>query len=79
MPNVIDKVIEGVTPAYTQEEIGTIRAFVVSLVAALEEPYEWSHDDPGYSLLVSPSRSPVRALPWLAQFVGIQFSGEISP
>ena len=79
MPKVSDRVIEQLSPAYTYEDIASIRGFVNALVAGLEEPSTWAHDDPGYSLLVDPYRAPERSLPWLGQFVGVQFPSDMTP
>ena len=78
MPEIADRIIEELTPAHTQEDSLTfVRVFVETLVAGLEEPSEWTHDEPGYALLVDPTRAPVRTLDWLAQFVGVRFLGDV--
>jgi Phage tail protein (Tail_P2_I) len=49
--------------------------FIDALGVMFQETDDWASDDeggePGWSILVDINRAPVKALPWLAQFIGV--------
>lgn len=70
-----DSLVELLEPMFFNDD-GSLDIYLRALSDPLfQKVEEWASDTdddkPGYSILVDPTRCPVEAIPWLAQFVGV--------
>jgi hypothetical protein len=78
------RVYHQLTPVATKDSANEWRLseYVESLGLMFQETDDWASDDeggePGWSILVDINRAPEKALPWLAQFVGVTLPKGIS-
>jgi hypothetical protein len=64
-----------------EEGSGDLRGMCEAIMAPLEPAYDISRprlDRPGWDIAFDPDEAPVELLPWLAQFVGVQLTPEMS-
>lgn len=70
-----EQMYEALGPFAEDDESGDLQAFCEVLCGPLEPIWERVRDRddmPGWTLLFNADLAPVEALPWLAQFVGVQ-------